>query len=144
MHDYEIPPTESFAHIKIESSHELQYMGMSCMVLKIVQDVSVLTNDSIIVCEANNVIFFVDDDSLKVLYDFNLFKGDTFYFSFPQQLFTGFYEEYVDEYALAMNPTAAIVIEVDSVMVDGSMLKRQIINPIEYILSPLGIRSRSA
>lgn len=132
MHDYEMPPSESFAHIKILSSHEIQYRGMGCKVLRITQDIDVLTQDSIIVCEENNVIYFVDYDSLKVLYDFNLVKGDTFYFSFPQQLFTGFYEEYVDEYAKAIISTAAIVVDVDSVLVDGNMLKRQIIDPLEY------------
>lgn len=117
---YENPP--SFEKLKVESVFSYEMTGMECSELEIAERPgTVYTLSRIHVCNDGDKVYYLEQDSLHLLYDFSLEQGDTYQVRYPILFDTTYLAVFPNEPIY----TTVIIDSVSIENIDGVNLKKQ-------------------
>jgi len=118
-------PESDHKLIQVYTEDSISFEGLECYILRFSDFATgAPAVDSIVVCNDDDRTYYVERDSLYLLYDFSLQAGDQYEIKFPSELDT-LYQRFFPQESLYWN---VHIDSVDSIEVDGVVLKRQYIH----------------
>jgi len=116
-------PESDFTLIQVSAEDSISFQGLECYILRSSDftKFGATTVDSMVACNVDDRTYYVEGDSLYLLYDFSLQAGDQYEIKFPSELDT-LYQLFFPQESLYWN---VHIDSVDSIEVDGVVLKRQ-------------------
>jgi len=127
-----------FFQVETKSVAEVKFDSLDCFLIELDSDYGLTEIKEITICNIGNQTYFVENDSLQLLYDFDLEPGDTFAINLPELLF----EHYAgllmshENFDLAKTPGKVIIDSIEIIEINGTNLKRQhfiYIGPYNYV-----------
>ena len=119
--DHEIPTTWFEMKTIAHSADSLQDLGCAWLVL----EGGLAEADSIKICEGGERVYYVENDSLHLFFDYSLEVGESFNIRMPHTLYAGgFWEEqFPNEYLLCLEPKTIEITGIEEIELNGMTLR---------------------